>query len=45
MESKNFKKALSLYEEMKTYEIHPNWVSAYRLQLFVYGSMLHKMVN
>lgn len=27
VESKNFKQALTLYEEMKSYEIHPNWVS------------------
>lgn len=31
VESKNFKQALTLYEEMKSCEIHPNWVSSIML--------------
>lgn len=40
MESENFEQALSLYEEMKRYKIHPNLVSFIPIDSFYFGKMV-----
>jgi pentatricopeptide repeat protein len=42
VESKNFTQALKLYEEMKSYETHPNLVSEL---LSCCTSIFHKIIN